>query len=127
MEEVMDFMNGQHIGDGLPIIPPTPARYEKMLGYCPFSPEMVLASEVGPSGKDITVKDVAVAAVMAGCKPEYMPILVTAFKALANPKYNFLQSVTTSYPGGNLVLVSGPLARELGMSGRRVVLGPEAR
>ena len=124
MEEVMDFMNGQHIGDGLPLIPPTPARYEKMLGYCPFSPEMVLASEVGPSGKNITVKDVAVAAVMAGCKPEYMPILVTAFKALANPKYNFLQSVTTSYPGGNLVLVSGPLARELGMSWKAGCLGP---
>jgi len=48
------------------------------------------------------VKDVAIAAVMAGCKPQAMPILVTAFKALYNPKYNLLQSVTTSHPGGNL-------------------------
>ena len=50
---------------------------------------------------------------MAGCKPQYMPVLIAAFKAMADPKYNFLQSVTTSHPGGNLVLVSGPLAQEL--------------
>ena len=124
MEEIMDYFNEEHITDGLPIIPPTPKRYERMLTYCPFAPDAVLAREIGPTGKDITVKDVAVAAVMAGCKPEYMPILVAAFKALANPKYNFLQSVTTSHPGGNMVLVSGPLAQELGVSGGQGCLGP---
>ena len=124
MEEIMDYMNDEHIGDGLPIIPPTKERYEKMLAYCPFDPEMILAYEVGPSGKNITIKDIAIAAVMAGCKPEYMPIIVTAFKALANTKYNLLQSVTTSYPGGNLVLVSGPLAKEIGMSGKQGCIGP---
>ena len=97
--------------DGLPIIPPTPARLDKMLTYCPFDAEQVLAEEIRPSGKNITVRDVAMCAVMAGCKPQYMPVLVAAFKAMADSKYNFLQSVTTSHPGGNLVLVSGPLAR----------------
>ena len=124
MEEFMDYMNENHIGDGLPMIPPTQKRYEAMLEYCPFDPEMVLAYEIGPSGKNITVKDVAIGAVLAGCKPQYMPILITAFKAMANQKYNFIQSVTTSYPGGNLVLVSGPLAKEIGMSGRDGCLGP---
>jgi len=124
LEEIMDFINDEHLGDGLPIIPPTQRRYEKMLTYCPFDPEMVLAYEVGPSGKNITVKDIAVAAVMAGCKPEHMPILITAWKALAHPKYNLLQSVTTSHPGGNLVLVSGPLAEELQISGGQGCLGP---
>ncbi|QDR83477.1 UGSC family (seleno)protein [Sporomusa termitida] len=124
MEEVMDFFHKEHLGDGLPIIPPTRKRYEKMLEYCPFDPDTVLAVEVGPSGKDITVKDLAIAAVMAGCKPEYMPIIITAFKCMADPKYNLLQSVTTSYPGGNLILVSGPLAKELGISGRQGCLGP---
>jgi len=124
MEEFMEYMNEEHISDGLPLIPPTKARYERMLEYCPFDPETVLAYEIGPSGKNITVKDIAVAAVMAGCKPQYMPILITAFKAMANQKYNFIQSVTTSYPGGNLVLVSGPLARELGISGKQGCLGP---
>jgi hypothetical protein len=124
MEEVMDYLDREHIGDGLPVIPPTGARLEKMYAYCPFDPEMVLWREVGPTGKDVTVKDVAIAAVMAGCKPNAMPILVTAFKALADPRYNLLQSVTTSHPGGNMVLVSGPIAQQVGLSGKQGCLGP---
>lgn len=124
MEEINDYFNAEHISDGLPIIPPTKARYQKMMEYCPFDEDMVLCNEVGPTGKDITVKDVAVAAIMAGCKPNAMPILVTAFKALNSPKYNLLQSVTTSHPGGNLVLVSGPIAQQVGISGRQGCQGP---
>jgi len=124
IDEIMDYFNEEHISDGLPIIPPTRTRYEKMLAYCPFDPESVLWYEVGPTGKNVTVKDVAIAAVMAGCKPQAMPILVTAFKALYNPKYNLLQSVTTSHPGGNLVLVSGPIAQEIGLSGKQGCMGP---
>jgi hypothetical protein len=124
MEEINDYFNEEHISDGLPIIPPTMARYRKMLEYCPFNEGMVLCNEVGPTGKDITVKDVAVAAVMAGCKPNAMPVLIAAFKALNNPKYNLLQSVTTSHPGGNLVLVSGPIAQEIGISGKQGCQGP---
>ncbi len=124
MEEVMDYLNAEHIGDGLPIIPPTQSRLERMYAYCPFDPEMTLWREVGPTGKDVTVRDVALAAVMAGCKPQAMPILITAFKALADPRYNLLQSVTTSHPGGNLVLVSGPIAQEIGISGKQGCLGP---
>ncbi|MFB3886288.1 MAG: hypothetical protein ACE144_13765 [Thermodesulfobacteriota bacterium] len=124
MDEIMDYFNEEHLSDGLPIIPPTRARYEKMLTYCPFDPAMVLWYEVGPTGKNVTVKDVAIAGVMAGCKPHAMPSLVTAFKALYNPKYNLLQSVTTSHPGGNLVLVSGPIAQEIGLSGKQGCMGP---
>lgn len=124
MEEINDYFNAEHISDGLPIIPPTKARYQRMMEYCPFDENMVLCNEVGPTGKDITVKDVAVAAIMAGCKPNAMPILVTAFKALNSPKYNLLQSVTTSHPGGNLVLVSGPITQEVGISGRQGCQGP---
>lgn len=124
MEEIMDYFNEEHISDGLPIIPPTRARYEKMLAYCPYPEDTILWKEVGPSGKDVTVKDVAIAAVMAGCKPQAMPVLVAAFKALFNPKYNLHQSVTTSHPGGNLVLVSGPIAQEIGLSGKQGCMGP---
>lgn len=124
IEEMMELFDSLHLGDGLPIIPPTQRRYERMLSFCPYKPDESLANEIGPTGKDITIRDVAIAAVMAGCKPEYMPILVTAFKAMANPKYNFLQSVTTSHPGGNLILVSGPLAQELGIHGGQGCLGP---
>ncbi len=124
MDEIMDYFNEEHLADGLPIIPPTKGRYQKMLSYCPWDPEEILWYEVGPSGKNVTVRDVAIAAVMAGCKPKAMPVLVAAFKALYNPKYNLLQSVTTSHPGGNLVLVSGPIAQETGLSGKQGCMGP---
>jgi hypothetical protein len=124
MEEVMDYLDREHIGDGLPVIPPTQSRLDKMYAYCPFDPADVLWREVGPTGKDVTVRDVAIAAVMAGCKPQAMPILVTAFNALADRRYNLLQSVTTSHPGGNMVLVSGPIAQQAGISGKQGCLGP---
>ena len=124
MEEINEYFNREHISDGLPIIPPTRSRYERMLTYCPFDEDLVLCQQVGPTGKDITVRDVAIAAVMAGCTPKAMPILVTAFRALNNPKYNLIQSVTTSHPGGNLVLVSGPIAQEIGLSGKQGCMGP---
>jgi hypothetical protein len=124
MEEIMEYFDAEHISDGLPIIPPTRARYEKMLAYCPWDPEETIWYEVGPSGKNVTIKDIAVAAVMAGCRPQAMPVLVTAFRALHSPRYNLLQSVTTSHPGGNLVLVSGPIAQEIGLSGMQGCMGP---
>lgn len=124
LEDINDYFNELHISDGLPIIPPTKARYERMMEYCPFGEDMVLCDPSGPSGKCVTVKDVAVAAIMAGCKPKAMPVLVAAFKALNNKRYNLNQSVTTSHPGGNLVLVSGPIAQEIGLSGRQGCQGP---
>jgi hypothetical protein len=124
IEEVMELFNEMHIGDGMPIIPPTEKRYMRMLSYCLLEPDAVLAREIGPTGKDITVRDVAISAVMAGCKPQCMPILVTAFQAMSNPKYNLLQSVTTSHPGGNLIFVSGPIGQQIGIHGGQGCLGP---
>jgi hypothetical protein len=124
LEEVMDYFNEQHISDGLPFVPPTRRRYEKMLAYCPWDENCKLVDPSGPSGKEITVRDIAVAAVMAGCKPEAMPILVAAFQAMNSPLYNFNQSVTTSHPGGNLCIVSGPIAQEIGISGKQGCQGP---
>jgi hypothetical protein len=124
IEEIMDYLDREHIGDGLPVVPPTQSRLEKMYTYCPFDPDTVLWREVGPTGKDVNIRDVAIAAVMAGCKPTAMPVLIAAFRALADPKYNLLQSVTTSHPGGNMVLVSGPIAQEIGISGKQGCLGP---
>lgn len=124
IEEINDLFNELKISDGLPIIPPTQARFGKMMEYCPFDPDMVLANSVGPSGKNITVRDVAVCAIMAGCKPQSMPLLVTAFQAMADRRYNFLQSITTSHPGGNMLLAGGPLAKEIGMHGRAGCIGP---
>lgn len=127
MEEIMEQFCSGYLSDGLPVIPPTLRRFGQMMAYCPYGPNHVLAHEIGPSGSDITVREVVIAAVMAGCKPEYVPVLLTAFKALADPKYNLLQAVTTSHPGGDLILVSGPIAQELGIHGGQGCLGPGFR
>ncbi|MBN2564619.1 MAG: hypothetical protein JXB46_02805, partial [Candidatus Eisenbacteria bacterium] len=124
MEEVRDLFESLHLGDGLPVVPPTARRLEAMLAYSPWSPDTVLIASAGPNGADVTVRDVAVNAVLAGCRPHHIPILLAAFRAMADPRYSFLQSVTTSHPGGNLVLVSGPLAAEAGISGGQGCLGP---
>jgi len=127
IEKTMDLFDELNLTDGLPIVPPTQRRVSMMMDYCPFDKEDVLAEKIGPSGKDIKVGDLAIAAVMAGCKPKYMPILITAFRAMNNKKYNFSQSITTSHPGGNLVLVSGPMIKELNIHGRQGCLGPGFR
>ncbi|HCC34554.1 MAG TPA: hypothetical protein DEQ02_02510, partial [Ruminococcaceae bacterium] len=124
MEEVMDYFNAEHICDGLPLIPPTKRRFDKMMEYCPWDENTKLVDASGPSGKEITVKDVAVAAVMAGCKPKAMPVLVAAMKAQNSKLYNFNQSVTTSHPGGTLCIVSGTIAQEIGISGKQGCQGP---
>jgi hypothetical protein len=124
IEEVTEFFNAEHISDGLPIIPPTKRRYERMMEYCPWPEDLKLVDASGPSGKEISVKDVAIAAIMAGCKPNAMPVLVASFKALNSPLYNFNQSVTTSHPGGNMCIVSGPIAQEIGVSGKQGCQGP---
>jgi hypothetical protein len=116
-----------HIGDGLPVVPPTARRYERMRAYCPFDPQEVIFAGIGPSGTALTVRDALVAAVMAGCRPEYMPIVLTALRAMAQPQYGLLQAVTTSFSGGHFVLASGPIARELGLHGGQGCLGPGFR
>lgn len=124
LEEIMDLFHKLGIGDGLPMIPPTRRRYERMLEYCPWNPDEVIIHDVGPAGVDITVKDIIVAAIMAGAKPQAVPILITAFRAMGDKRYNFFQSVHTSHPGGNLILISGPLAKEIGLYGGQGCLGP---
>lgn len=126
-EDAYDAFTEAHIGDGLPFIPPTAERVRRMLEYTDLSPEEVILAETQPSGAAVTVERLAVNAVMAGCRPRYFPIVVAAFQALADPKFPFLQTVTTSYPGGTLVLVSGPLAREIGIASGGGCMGPGFR
>jgi hypothetical protein len=120
-------LEAMHIGDGLPTVPPTVARYDLMRTYCPFDPGETILSGIGPSGTALTVKDALIAAVMAGCRPQYMPIVLTALRAISQPQYGLLQAVTTSFSGGHFVLASGPITREIGMQGAQGCLGPGFR
>lgn len=127
MDELMRIGETLSIGDGLPFIPPTAERVARMETYCPYSPDEVLVPEAGPSGQDIKVRDVMVNAVMAGCEPQHLPVIIAAFKAMRQPQFNFQQAVTTSYNGGTLLLVSGPIAKELKIHSGQGCLGPGFR
>ena len=116
-----------HIGDGLPCVPPTAARFARMREYCPFDPAEVIMQGIGPSGAPVTVRDVLIASVMAGCKPEYLPVVLAAVRAIAKSAYGLLQGVTTSFAGGHFILASGPLAGQIGMHGGQGCLGPGFR
>lgn len=127
MDELMGIGEALSIGDGLPFIPPTTERLSAMEAFCPYRPEDVLIPEAGPSGRDITVRDVMVNAIMAGCEPRHLPVVLAAFQAMRRPEFNFQQAVTTSYNGGKLVLVSGPIADELNIHSGQGCLGPGFR
>jgi hypothetical protein len=113
--------------DGFPVIPPTKERVRAMLGFTDLEASHVLIDECPPSGASVTVQSLAVNAVMAGCRAEYFPILIAAFQAMADPDYRLFQGAITTHPAGNAVLVSGPLAGELGIHSGAGCLGPGFR
>jgi hypothetical protein len=110
--------------DGLPIVPPTPERVgamlndldaDTMIGYLPAR------------GRGVTIEKAAINAVMAGCEPRYFPVVVAALEAMFDPAFN-LHTVLTSTGGAALcVIVSGPIAAEIGMNARHNALGPGNR
>ena len=113
--------------DGFPIIPPTAERVSAMLRYTDREPGHIIVDRVIPAMAPVTIRKLAVNAVMAGCKPEYFPIIVTAFEAMAEPQYNLGQGNTTFGMVGPGVIVSGPIADEIGMNSGKGLLSPGCR
>ena len=106
--------------DGLPIIPPTAERVEAFLEFTDRDPDEVLAVLL-PDSRAATVWSVAVNGVMAGCRPEYMPVLVALIEAMGNPNYGVEHSGNT--PGGEtLITINGPLAAQLRFNDEQGVL-----
>ena len=98
--------------DGLPVVPPTPARVERMLSGTDRDPDELIAA-VPPKWGRATVEKVAINAVMAGCKPAYLPLILTAVEAMTAEQFNLHGvQVTTSHVGPMLV-VNGPIRKQL--------------
>ena len=106
--------------DGLPIIPPTTERIEAFLNFTDRDPNEVLGILL-PDSRAATVWSVAVNGVMAGCRPEYMPVLVALIEAMADPDYGVEHSGNT--PGGEtLITINGPIAKQLRFNDEQGVL-----
>jgi len=111
VDEVSKYFSTEKWSDGLAIIPPTIDRVEEFLKYTDCSPDEKIA-ELLPSRLIATPWNIAVNGVMAGCRPEYMPILIAAVAAIGDKNYNLSQLGTTG--GANpFLILNGPLARQL--------------
>lgn len=98
--------------DGHPIIPPTEARVQRMFQYIDLRP-WDSVGPVQPSGAEATVEKIAINAVMAGCPPEHMPVVVAAIEALADKSMFMHAAQTTSHSVSPLLIVNGPIRHDL--------------
>lgn len=100
------------LSDGLPFIPPTRERVERMLANTDRDPDEVIG-EVPPRMGQATVAKLAVNAVMAGCRPAYLPVVIAAVEAALDPAANLRAALTTTYVSWPLFVVNGPVRAEL--------------
>ncbi len=108
--------------DGLPVVPPTEQRVLRMLTGTTRSPADVVAI-VPPDLVEITVEKVAINAVMAGCKPEYLPWVIAALEAVCNDTFNIHGVLATTMPVGPVIVCNGPGTRAIGMNSGMNVFG----
>ncbi|MCC6532667.1 MAG: hypothetical protein IT531_08975 [Burkholderiales bacterium] len=109
--------------DGLPVIPPTADRVEAMLNAAGLAPEHQLAF-IENRQTSVTAEKVAINAVMAGCKAEYMPVVAAAVEALADPLYGYHGPATSTGGSAVFMVVNGPIARELDINCTDNLFGP---
>jgi len=110
--------------DGLPIVPPTEARVQAMLAGMPAHAPDELISVVPPKMGRATMRQIAANAVMAGCRPEYLPVVVAALQAISEPQYGLAHRQTTTHAGAPLIIVNGPIAERLKINCGRGLFGP---
>ena len=102
--------------DGLPVVPPTKARVKEFTDYLKRPPEELIG-EIPPLGGKATVERIAVNAVMAGCLPEHMPVVITAIQAMMDDRFNLRGVQCSTGIHCPLVMVNGPIAKELNING----------
>ena len=111
-----DWAEAQGWSDGLPLIPPTPERVAAMLAASSRGPHEVIGI-VPPANDQATVEVIAVNAVMAGCRPEFFPVVLAAVDAICDPVFGLYPMLTTTNPAAPALMINGPMARELGVNG----------
>lgn len=112
--------------DGLPVVPPERRRVEAMLAMEGRPPETVIASHP-TTGKECSIQAAATNAVMAGCLPEYFPVVVAALEAANKTPYNFHAASASTGGSAPLLIVSGPIVEEIGMNSGAGVFAPGTR
>ncbi len=121
-DDVAEFMFDQGFSDGLPLVPPTPERVLRMLEGTRRDPQDVVAT-VPPNMGPATVEKIAINAVMAGCKPEYLPVVIAAVEAVCTDEFNIHGVTATTMGAAPVMVVNGPIRHKIGMNMKLGALG----
>ena len=112
--------------DGLPVVPPTQARVAQFLDLAGMA-DSEIVGEIPERRRQITAGKVAANAVMAGCLPEYLPVVVAATQAMLDPVFNLVGPSSSMGGAAVLVMVNGPVTRRLNINSRNNLFGPGNR
>jgi len=119
-------LEAEGVTDGLPVVPPTPGRIARMLEANGLDPEAVVAL-LPSSFEPASWRSLACNAVLAGCRPGYLPVIGAAVEAMAAPEFNLLGIQTTTGSAAPLAIVNGPVAAAIGMNAEANAFGPGNR
>jgi hypothetical protein len=115
LEDELEAMSDRGWTDGFPVVPPTEGRVLAMLDGTRRAPDELVAI-VPPNLAPATVEKVAINAVMAGCRPEYLPVVIAAVEAVCTDEFNMHGVLATTWFVGPVLVVNGPVARAIGMN-----------
>ena len=125
-DEALETFHARRLTDGLPFVLPTAERVQAMIAGSGRQAGEVIAV-VPPRWAEATVENIAINAVMAGCRPQYMPVLIAALQAAADPAFGLYSVQATTHPCAVMMLISGPIIDEFGLNFRHGSFGPGFR
>ncbi|MES2563004.1 MAG: UGSC family (seleno)protein, partial [Pseudomonadota bacterium] len=126
IEAFNELCESRQWSDGLPLIPPTQERVQRMLRETRHSPQHIVA-HVAPGFGAATLEAIAINAVMAGCKPEYLSVLIAAVDAVTDRAFNLQGIQATTNPATPWIIVNGPINAALGVNGGLNCMGQGTR
>ena len=121
-DDVAEFMFDQGFSDGLPLVPPTRERVMRMLSATHRDPQEVIA-QMPPNMGEATIEKIAINAVMAGCKPDYFPVVLAAMEAICSDVFNIHGVMATTMGASPVLVVNGPVRHKIGMNMGLMALG----
>ena len=121
-DAAQEFYLENGLTDGLPIVPPTNEKVQAMLDYCNLSPDTIIGQEPVRQ-KEFTAEKIAINAVMAGCKPEYFPVVLASVEAALQDEFCMHGLLCTTYFSSPVMIVNGPITKEIGMNSGINALG----
>ena len=121
-DELQEFFQQNGLTDGLPVIIPTEERVAEMLEGTSHAPDEIVVREMAPEGRVVTVEKAAITAVMAGAKPEYMPVILAMIEIMGTDQRHH-QTAKSTNAFSFMQIVNGPIRKEIGMNDSVYALG----